>query len=251
MAEIGIVEGVVTSCNGVLVACPHSQPVTGVFLYLKCHLTGSIALLLKRRLKQAEVVVVPFSGLDDSITHYGNTGVFEFWTELEVHLAIEDRWIICCLLEFLEEGVELSSNLSLLGLQPLLHLGLDGIDGMLDLTPTNLSLLIFRLKRHSSQQLLHEVDKHIILSFLLLEIFKSRKELVVLTSLKLNLVKHLNEYSIDASPNGLQRFRHVLFKFAKRCHHLIPGLTNRALQLLHIQCERGETLQVLCRVADD
>lgn len=177
--------------------------------------------------------------------------MLELGTKLEVHLTIEDRGMVGSLLQLLEEGIKLGPNLSLLALESLLHLGLNGVDCMLDLAATHLGLLILGLQGHSGQQLLHKAHKDIVISLLLLQVLQGRQQLIVLSCLELNLIQDFDEDSTDTGANGFQRFFYILLKLAKRCHHLIPCLSNRSLQFLHIESEGGQSLEVLGGIADD
>lgn len=124
--------------------------------------------------------------------------------ELEIDASLEDGRVVCSFLQGLQEAVELSSDLVLLSLKVLLHLGLDIDDRLLDLTPTDLPLLVLRLHRDTSQQFLHEADEDIIIGLLILEVLESGKQKIVFASLEFDLVEHLDEDGVDAAADGLE-----------------------------------------------
>jgi hypothetical protein len=251
VSQIGVIECIVAGGDRIFVAGANCQPVTRVLLDLEGNLTRLVALLLQGRLQETEVIVIPLGGLDDSFRNHCDSCMLQLGAKLEFRLTIEDRGMIGGLLQFFEEGIKLSPNLSLLALESLLHLGLDGVNCMLDLAATHLRLLILGLQGHSRKQLLHKADKDIVIGLLLLQVLQGRQQLIVLASLQFNLVKDLDEDSTDTGANAFERLLHILLKLAKRGHHLIPCLPNGSLQFLHIEGEGGESLQVLGGIADD
>lgn len=251
VSQVGVVEGVVAGRDRILVAGAHCQPVAGIFLDLEGHLARLVALLLQRGLQEAEVVVVALSGLDDGLRDHSDPCMLQLGAKLEVHLGIEDRGVIGRLLQLLEEGIELGPNLGLLALESLLDFGLNGLNCMLDLAAAHLRLLFLGLKGHSREQLLHKADKDIIVGLLLLQVLQGREQLIVLSSLQLNLIEDLDEDSIDICANIFERFLHVLLKLAEGGHYLFARLADGGLQLLDVEREGGQRLEVLGGMADD
>lgn len=138
-----------------------------------------------------------------------------------------------------------------LGLEVLLNLALDGVDCVLNLASADISLVVFRIDGHSSEQLLHETDKHIVIGFLVLDVLNGREQLVILASLELNLVEYLNEDGVDIIPDAFQRLLDVLLEVIEGQHQLAPGFSDGGLDLLDIERERRQSFEVLLGVADD
>jgi hypothetical protein len=242
VSEVGVVEGVAAGGDGVFVAGSYCQPVAGVLLDAEGHAAGPVALLLEGRLEQAEVVVVSLGGLDEGVADHGDAGVLELGTELEVDLAVEDGGVVGCLLQDLQEAVDLSPDLALLGLQVLLHLGLDGVNRLLDLAAAHLRLLVLGLEGHAGQQLLHQTHEHVVVSLLVLQVLQRRQQLVVLARLQLDLVQHLDEDGVDAGADGLQRVPHVLFELPKGSHQFVSGVSDGGLEFFDVKGEGSESL---------
>lgn len=177
--------------------------------------------------------------------------MFELTTELEVDFPIEDGRIVSSLLQGLQEAIDFSADVCFLGLEILLDLALDGVDCMLDLASADLSLVVFRIDGHPCEQLLHEIDKHIVISFLVLDVLNGQKQLIILASLQFDLVEYLNEDGVDIISDAFQRLLDVLLKVIEGEHQLASGFSDGGLHLFDIKSERRQSFEVLLGVAND
>ena len=123
--------------------------------------------------------------------------MLEFGAELEVDFGIKYAWILCGFLQDETKGLKLLPDFDLLGFQILLNLLLDGRNGLLNLRSTDLVLLLLRVKRHASQQLLHQAHKSLVLHLFGFDVLQGFDQLVGRTRLHLDLFQHSYENCLD------------------------------------------------------